>query len=647
MLHRLLLLIAFFLAVICWGHSRSRLELRADLTYVNPSDIHTLDPARMSWTTDFRVALNIWEGLTSWDPETLHPTAGAAFFPPRVSDDEGELVFTLRNDARWSNGEPVTADDFVRGWRRGIEPGCAADYAFLLTDHITGADEYVQWRQRWVSALTALVRLRDGWDIDVRLAGSLLDPEIVLNLKSLGELALAQQLERLAGKPDDALGPAIRELGAGWSRIHSELLEVHGNRLDVEFSRVGIRALDERTLTVQLSKPCPYFLDLTGMPVFLPCHSSIELLRERHGRAALSETGLVLHDPQWTKPDYHRNGYPGLITNGAFQLTEWTFKRRARMAKNLFFHGADAIGCRTIDMVVYDNLNAALMAYEAGQVDLLPDLTVPYVHELVRRAESGERKDILRCPVSATYFLNFNCRSRSLNEAPNPMSDPRVRRALSLSVDKEMLVIKVRARGDRIAHSFVPPDATAGYVPPKAPGYNPDESRRLLSEAGYSGGAGLPPISLLLTQNDERLGQALARTWERELGIRVELTVKESKSFSEDKAERRYMVARGNWFADYNDPTTFLNCLASGNGNNDSGYSNAEYDRLLDEANRIADPESRFQLLSRAEAIVVQTDFPIVPILHFSEPIAIKPYVHGIHANARLWFPFRFARVSR
>ena len=145
-------------------------EDRADLSYVNPSGIHTLDPARMSWTQDLRIALNIWEGLTTYDPTTTAPIPGAAL-APTVSDDGLTYTFTLRPDARWSNGDPVRSADFVRGWRRALEPGTAADYSFFFTDHLAGAAEYVRWRQDATAVLAPLSRLASGWG-GKRRAGS-------------------------------------------------------------------------------------------------------------------------------------------------------------------------------------------------------------------------------------------------------------------------------------------------------------------------------------------------------------------------------------------------------------------------------------------------------------------------------------------
>lgn len=645
MLPRLALIVAGLLAVVTLCYSSSSREPRADLTYVNTSDIHTLDPARMSWITDFRVALNIWEGLSSWHPQTVEPIAGAAEFPPHVSDDGRTYTFTLRENARWSNGDSLTAADFVRGWRRGLEPGTAADYTFLLTEHVAGAAEYAAWRRQGVAALTALARLADGWSIDAAQARALQNPDVVSIVRRISP-DFAGKLEKSGAADTDGAVPIPDLTTLNWTSIHAAYFAKHVEQFEERFAKVGLRTPDPRTLVVQLVRPCTYFLDLAAMPLFLPCHESIELLRVRHNGAPINRLGLVVYDSQWTKPDYHRNGYPGLVTNGAYRLTEWTFKRRARLSVNPHFHDAAGVSCRTVDMLVYDNLNAALMAYESGYVDLLPDLGVPYVHELVRRAATGRRPDFHLAPVLATYFFNFNCSSESVEGRPNPFRDSRVRRAFALAADKEMLVHKVRARGDRVAHSFVPAGGIPGYEPPIGPSYDPAEARRWLAEAGFAGGAGFPPVSLLYTQNDERLCQALARTWELELGVRIELRVKESKTFGEDKRARRFMIARGNWFADYNDPTTFLDCLQTGNGNNDSGYSNEEYDELLARAASMADAHARGDLLRQAEGIVVSRDFPVLPILHFTEPIAIKPHIRGLSANPRLWFPFRFARVE-
>lgn len=638
---RLLLLVctALLLGTIALYGLAAR-EPRAAFTYVNPSDIHTLDPARMSWTQDFRVALNIWEGLTTSDPRTTEPIAGAAIFPPTVSGDRLTYTFTLRDDARWSNGDQVTASDFVRGWRRGMEPGTATDYVFLFTDHIAGAAAYVKWRQEFIGVLTSLMRVRDGRDTEgleaEALAGRAMLSRIYDSTNPLAAHGIAS--------PGHA---ADRNSIVDRGSQYDELLQAHAGELDRRFADVGIRAVDDRTLTVELLHPCPYFLDLTAFPTFLPCHASIEILRQCHHGLPITAEGLVVYDPQWTKPAYHHRGYSGLITNGAYRLTDWRFKRRARLTVNPYFRDAADIGCQTVDMLVFENISAALMAYEAGDVDFLPAMDVPYDHEIARLAMSGERADFRQCFTLATYFFNFNCVSHDMDGLENPFLSARVRKAFCLAVDKKGIVDHVLKRGDRIASTFVPPGAITGYESPRGLDQDVGEARRLLAEAGYPGAAGLPPIEILHLGTDERVCQALARMWEQSLGVHVELRCMESKTFGERKADHRFMVARGNWYGDYFDPTTFLDCLATGNGNNDSGYSNSRYDALLAQAAAARDADARMTLLQQAEAIIVAEDVPILPILHYATPIAIQPYVHGIYPNPRLRFPFRYVTVSR
>ena len=622
-------------------------EPRADLTYVNPSGIHTLDPARMSWTQDFRVALNIWEGLTTWHPETTAPIGGVADYPPKVSADGLTYTFTIRDDARWANGEPVTAADFIRGWRRSIEPGTATDYAFLITDHVVGAAGYVEWRQAAVGALTALERLSDGWGITAQQAEALMAHPTYLVAKADAD-SDGVRLPTTTDDPDWQRGmPGGRGGRFDWGELHTTALKAHAGLLDERFGDVGLHAVGERTLVVQLTRPCPFFTDLVAMPVFVPIHESIERLREGHEGLPVTAEGLVVYDPQWTKPNYHARGYGGLVTNGAYVLDDWIFKRRARLTVNPFYRDAASIACRTVDMLVMENINASLMAYEAGDVDFLPAMDVPYDHEIARLATSGERGDFKMATVLATYFLNFNCVSETVSGKVNPFRDPLVRRAFALAVDREAIVTQVLRRGDRAAGSFIPPDAIPGYTPPKGLPCNVDAARALLAKARYPNGEGLPPIQLLYTPNDARVIQALARMWEETLGARIDLIGKETRTFAEDKANHRFMIARGNWYADYNDPTTFLDCLATGNGNNDSGYASTEYDAILSDANATRDVAARMRLLQRAEALVVERDFPILPILHYSAPLAIQPYVSGLHPNARLWFPFRYVTVNR
>lgn len=201
-------------------------------------------------------------------------------------------------------------------------------------------------------------------------------------------------------------------------------------------------------------------------------------------------------------------------------------------------------------------------------------------------------------------------------------------------------------RGDRVASTFVPPGGIPGYESPAGLTMDLDAARSLLAEAGFPRGAGMVPVELLHVATDQRVCQALARMWETNLGVKVHLRVQESKTFAAEKAARRFMVARGNWYADYLDPGTFLDCLMTDNGNNDSGYSSEEYDNLMTQAHGAADRTARLRLLAAAEQLMVEEDAPILPVLHYVQTLAIRPGVQGLHPNPRMRFSFRDVIVS-
>jgi ABC-type oligopeptide transport system substrate-binding subunit len=179
--------------------------------------------------------------------------------------------------------------------------------------------------------------------------------------------------------------------------------------------------------------------------------------------------------------------------------------------------------------------------------------------------------------------------------------------------------------------------------------HDPDSARRLLADAGYPGGKGLPVIDLLFptTLNDEKTCEVLARMWETELGVKVELRGKEPKTFAEDKVQGRYMIARAGWYGDYRDPTTFLDVFRSQDGNNDAGYASETFDGLLSKAERELDAVRRNRMLAEAEGLLIRADCPVLPLHQRTNLMAVKPHVRGLWPNSRLNFPFRYVSVER
>jgi len=273
---------------------------RADLTILEIADFNTLDPQRMSYLQDFRLAYGIYEGLVRLDNDTLAiDPAGAHAW--ELSEDFRTYTFHLVSEARWSNGDRVEATDFVRGWRRGMEPGTSADYSFLFTDRIVGAAEYVRWRTQGVGVLTALSRLARGFPIDPESAPRIAEsapfstvaPQAGVNQPGPASSATEWHTwaERVSALPVD------------WEKHFRVAFQQHADEMDERFARVGLVATSPDTFVVRLTQPCPYFLDLTAFATMVPCHRSIERMRAHHQGRALTPEGLVVYDPQWTKPN--------------------------------------------------------------------------------------------------------------------------------------------------------------------------------------------------------------------------------------------------------------------------------------------------------------------------------------------------------
>jgi len=603
------LLICVALVAIATLALQQGLLPHADFTYAIGGSIETLDPARMSWHYDNQMALGLWEGLAAYHPQTVQPIPGVAYLPPDISPDATVYTFTLRPDARWSNGDPVTAHDFVFAWRRAIEPGTAKDYAALLTDNIVGAQQYTDFRNNAVRTLTLLRDLHRQ---------RTLEPEDAAFLQALN-------LPRLNDPQPDY--PAIADT----------FRQNHLAAMDARFAHVGIKALDDHHLRVTLIRPTAFFLELAAWSTFLPIHRSVEMMRVIDD-PTVSELTLVVYDPHWVKPYPQRNGYPGLISNGPFRLKDWQFKRHMLFEKNPHYWDRDNVPSQSIMARIIPSPNTAFIAYEQGEIDWLDDLTrVDFAPSLVQQARSGQRPDIHVTPTFGTYFYNFNCKDTLPDGSKNPFADRRVRLAFALAIDKQAIVDKVTKIGAPVANTLVPPESIPNYFCPPAPCNQPDRARQLLADAGYPDCKGLPTIEILYNTGykHEEPAQVIAEMWRQQLNATVTLRGKEAKTFADDRKNQRFTIARGSWFGDYSDPTTFLDLAVTGNGNNDSAFSNPDYDRLITQAANTLDPQKRLDTLAQAEKLLMHDHIPILPLYYYVTIMAYQPNVQGIFPNIR------------
>ena len=246
------------------------------------------------------------------------------------------------------------------------------------------------------------------------------------------------------------------------------------------------------------------------------------------------------------------------------------------------------------------------------------------------------KPDFHSAPFLGTYFLRFNV-------TKPPFNDPRVRKAFSLVIDKRELVEKITRAGEVPAGSLVPP-GTAGYEPPAGLQRDPGQARRLLAEAGYEGGRGFPLVNYLYSEGElnESLAVELQGMFRRELGVTISLLRQEWKVSLRSMSSLDYEMCRASWIGDYNDPNTFLDMFLTDGGNNRTGWSSADYDRMIADAARELDTKKRFDIFRRAESLLVEQEAPICPLYFY---VGIQFYdatrLGGIEANLLDEHPFK------
>ena len=424
------------------------------------------------------------------------------------------------------------------------------------------------------------------------------------------------------GKPITA-----RDFVASWQRIltpslgadNASLLyviqgaEAFNKGVTKDFAEVGAAALDPHTLRVTLEYPAPYFLSLLTHWCWYPVPLEV-----------IAASGPVAQRGNpWTHPRH-------LVSNGPFVLKAWEPNKVIVVEKSPSYWDASHVRLRAIHLYPIDSLEAEEREFRAGQLHLTDALPAGRI-EAYRRTQSP----CLRIdPYLGTYFYRINIRRPYLNNG-------RIRRALSLAVDRRAIVEKILRGGQTPAWTFTPP-GIGDYEPPAGLRNDFAEARRLLAEAGYPGGKGLPPLEILYnnSENHREIAEAVQEMWRRELGLTVRLVNEEEKVLLAARRTGDYQILRSDWIADYLDPSSFLNVWRSDSGNNDTGWSFPDYDSMLFSADRTADPSSRHALFRTAEAILLG-NVPIIPIYHYTHVFLIQPSVHGWYPNLLDHHPYK------
>ena len=502
-------------------------DVKQELVFNLGADPETIDPTLNTASEAASIIVNAFECIMTLD-ENDNAIEGAAESLD-VSDDGLVYTIKLRKDGKWSDGEPVVAENFYYSWMRALTKETAAEYSYQLY-YIKNAEKYYN-------------------------------------------------------------GEATAD-------------------------EVGIKIVDDYTLEVTLEAPTSYFPQLLAFPTYAP-------LRE----------DIVSADPEgWaTKPETY-------VSNGAFKLVKWDMKDQLVFEKNDNYWNKDNVKLDKVTFKLVTDETTAYSELQAGNFDVVN--SVP-----TNEIEPGKEAGLVHVmPKLGTYFFAINVgKQDTLSEdVKKALSNKLVRQAINLAVDRQEIIDNVAKAEQVPAYSFVPQGiynadgsefADKEYFNPSDMDGNVEKAKELLKEAGYENGEGLPTIELMY--NSEGAHKDICQIIQQnlaEVGINIELTNQEWAVFLNTRQNGEYEFARHGWIGDYSDPMTFLDMWVTGGGNNDCGFSNAEYDKLIADAKVETDLTKRTEMLRKAEDILMD-EMPIIPIYYYTTVMGWKENVKGVQVS--------------
>ena len=363
---------------------------------------------------------------------------------------------------------------------------------------------------------------------------------------------------------------------------------------------LGVKALDDNTLQITLTQPTAAFLPMLAHPSLVPVDS---VLINRFG-------------DKWTKPEL-------IVTSGAYKITDWVVNERIVAQRNTRYWDNNAT---VINKVTYLPINAEtadINRYKAGEIDIT--YTIPVNQFAQLKKTLGDEVHV--APQLATYYYEFNT-------TKPPFNDPRVRRALNMALDKDVIAEKVMAQGQRPAWVVSQPEIGGVNIP--APDYASwprekrlAEAKKLLNEAGFNDAH---PLSFNLLYNTmethQRIAIAASSMWQKNLGVNAKLQNQEWKTMLDTMHTGNFDAVRYAWIADYADAASFLNNFRTGGSENTSKYSNPAYDEALQNAAKAKDVAERGKYYQQAEKILGE-DVPAIPVYHYVRTHLVKPWVGG------------------
>jgi oligopeptide transport system substrate-binding protein len=290
------------------------------------------------------------------------------------------------------------------------------------------------------------------------------------------------------------------------------------------------------------------------------------------------------------------------------------------MTRNEHYWDRTFVRLTKVTALPFDDLNTAYQLFLQGEIDWMPGVPQARIDEVKRHP------DYYVTPFFGTYFYRFNV------TAP-PFNNKLVRRAFGLATDRKEITDHILKSGQLPVGSLCPP--VAGYEPKAGLSYDRDAARALMQQAGYGeGGKAFPPVEILYNTSEghKLIAEAIAQQWKRNLGVTVAARNVEWKIFLNDMKDLKYQVCRSSWIGDYGDPSTFFDCFTSEDGNNRTGWRNAAYDTLADEARMSVDHAARIAIFHKMEKLLSEDECPILPIYRYVNQGMLAEHVLG-------WFP--------
>jgi len=373
-----------------------------------------------------------------------------------------------------------------------------------------------------------------------------------------------------------------------------------------DFETVGVRAPDERTLVITLARPTPFFL--SALYLFFPVPQAVI---ERYAP-------LDQRQSDWTRPG-------NLVGNGPFRLKQWRPHHDVVIERNPQYWDVAAVRLKEVHFQPIESPTVEEAAFRNGLLHM-----TSFVPGQKIEVYAQERPEVLKMVDDrGVYFY-------SLNVSRPPLTDRRVRQALSLAVDRERLTDRVVRGGTRPASHFTP-DGMGGYTAPRLLKFDPAEARRLLADAGYPDGRGFPEVELLIDAREVHriVAETVQQMWRQHLGITIILRNEETQVLNASKRNLDFQMVRGSWNATtYQDPIYFLGAWQTTGLYNEAKWSNAAYDQLI-ESTWTSDLAQREASFRRAETLLLE-ELPVIPLFFTRQVILVDPMVKG-------WVPRPFA----